>query len=66
MNGSTALRREQIKRRIAQSSYEVDPRQVAAAVIVKLVLEGGLPRPRGSRNGASHSSDVPFRGHRAA
>jgi hypothetical protein len=60
MYGSSQLKRDDLKEKIARRSYEIDPRQVAAAIIVKLALgeEGSLPvAPRGGpsrRAGGPH------------
>jgi hypothetical protein len=60
------LRQRDLKRRIDGRLYEVDPREVAAAVIVKLALcEGGGPGPR-ARSGPIRKARPLRRERRAA
>jgi hypothetical protein len=46
------LKQRHLKRRLARNSYTVDPEQVAAAIIVRLVLEDPDGDPG---NGSSHA-----------
>jgi hypothetical protein len=66
MEGRNELRQRDLKRRIERHVYDVDAREVAAAVIVKLALcEGSRPGPR-ARSGPIRKARPLRRERRAA
>jgi hypothetical protein len=53
MYGSSQLKRDYLKERIARSAYDIDPRQVATAIIVKLALGQEAPWQTAPQGGPS-------------
>ena len=65
MRGSSQLKRDDLKQKIARKAYEVDPQRVAAAIIVKLALGEEGPWPAARRSGPSRRAGGPHPVHPA-
>jgi hypothetical protein len=58
MHNQSQMKCHELRDRISRSAYDVDPRRVATAVIVKLAI-CGESRPRSGRGGPSRQVVAP-------